>query len=115
MATIVSSITFGIGYIVNLLNGADLLPTLMQVCYAIAIGCMLVMIFYKNKSINPCIIFHGIFNSLSVFATGDSSIISSIILITLCLVYTLYIIKKLKHSSMHYFDIFKFIKQKRNR
>ena len=95
-AIIVSSITFGIGHIVNLLNGADLLPTLMQVCYAIAIGYMLVMIFYKSKSIIPCIIFHGVFNSLSVFATSNSSIISSIILITVCLVYTLYINKKVK-------------------
>lgn len=95
-AIIVSSITFGIGHIVNLLNGADLLPTLMQVCYAIAIGYMLVIIFYKSKSIIPCIIFHGVFNSLSVFATDDSSIISSIILITVCLVYTLYINKKVK-------------------
>ena len=37
-AIIVSSITFGMGHIVNLLNGADLVPTLLQVCYALAIG-----------------------------------------------------------------------------
>ena len=95
-AIIVSSITFGIGHIVNLLNGADLVPTLLQVCYAIAIGYMLVIIFYKSKSIIPCIIFHAIFNSLSIFATGESSIISSIILIAMCLAYTLYINKKVK-------------------
>ena len=95
-AIIVSSITFGIGHIVNLLNGADLVPTLLQVCYAIAIGYMLVMVFYKSKSIIPCIIFHGVFNSLSIFATGESSIISSIILILMCLAYTLYINKKIK-------------------
>ena len=93
-AIIVSSITFGIGHIVNLLNGADLIPTLLQVCYAIAIGYMLVMIFYKSKSIIPCIIFHSIFNSLSIFNAGDSNIISSIILIAMCLAYTLYINKK---------------------
>ena len=95
-AIIVSSITFGIGHIVNLLNGADFLPTLMQVCYAIAIGYMLVIIFYKSKSIIPCIIFHGVFNSLGIFATDDSIIISSIILIMLCLAYVLYINKKVK-------------------
>ena len=93
-AIIVSSITFGIGHIVNLLNGADLVLTLLQVCYAIAIGYMLVMIFYKSKSIIPCIIFHAIFNSLTVFSTGDSNIISSIILIAMCLAYTIYINKK---------------------
>lgn len=93
-AIVVSSITFGMGHIVNLLNGADLIPTLLQLCYAIAIGYMLVMIFYKSKSIIPCVVFHEIFNSLSIFATGESSIISSIILITMCLGYTLYINKK---------------------
>ena len=95
-AIIVSSITFGIGHIVNLLNGAELVQTLLQVCYAIAIGYMLVMIFYKSKSILPCIIFHAIFNSLTIFATGSSNIIDSVILIAMCLVYTLYINKKIK-------------------
>ncbi|MBQ6695146.1 MAG: CPBP family intramembrane metalloprotease [Lachnospiraceae bacterium] len=66
-AIIVSSVTFGIGHIVNLLNGADFLPTLMQICYAIAIGYLFVIIFYKSKSLIPCIITHSIFNSLSIF------------------------------------------------
>ena len=95
-AIIVSSITFGIGHIVNLLNGAEFVSTLLQVCYAIAIGYMLVIIFYKSKSIIPCIVFHGVFNALSIFATGESSIISSVILIAMCLAYTLYINKKVK-------------------
>ena len=56
-AIIVSSITFGIGHIINLLNGATLIPTLMQICYAISTGYLFVIIFYKSKSIIPCIIF----------------------------------------------------------
>ena len=95
-AIIVSTITFGMGHIVNLLNGADFVPTLLQVCYAIAIGYMLVMVFYKSKSLIPCIVFHGIFNALNIFSTGKSTVISSIILIILCLGYTLYINKKVK-------------------
>ena len=95
-AIIVSSITFGMGHIVNLLNGAEFVSTLLQVCYAIAIGFMLVMIFYKSKSIIPCILFHAIFNSLSIFATGESNIISSIVLIAMCLGYAFYIHKKVK-------------------
>ena len=95
-AIIVSSITFGIGHIVNLLNGAEFVPTLLQVCYAIATGFMLVIIFYKSKSLVPCIIFHAVFNSLSIFASGESTILSSIILIVICLAYTLYINKKVK-------------------
>ena len=58
------------------------------------IGFMLVMIFYKSKSIIPCVLFHITFNALSIFATGNSSVISSIVLIIICLVYTLYICKE---------------------
>ena len=57
---------------------------------------MLVIILLKSKSIIPCIIFHVIFNSLSIFATGESGIISSIILIAMCLAYALYINKKVE-------------------
>jgi len=92
-AIIVSSITFGIGHIVNLLNGADLIPTLLQVCYAVAIGYMLIIVFYKSKSIIPCVLFHAIFNSLSIFNSGKSQILDALLLITLCLSYAIYISK----------------------
>ncbi len=92
-AIIVSSLTFGIGHIVNLLNGADLIPTLLQLCYAIAIGYMLVIVFYKSKSLIPCIIFHGVFNALSIFSSGDSNVVTTIILIAMCLGYAIYINK----------------------
>ena len=70
-AIAVSSITFGIGHIINLINGsgAELLPNLLQVIYAIAAGFLFVMIFYQTKSLLPCIITHGVFNALSVFPT----------------------------------------------
>ena len=100
-AIIVSSITFGIGHIVNLLNGADLVPTLLQVCYAISIGYMLVMVFYKSKSIIPCIIFHAIFNSLTIFSNVSNNspyyFLSIILLIVMCLSYGIYINKKVSN------------------
>ena len=95
-AIIVSSITFGIGHMVNLLNGADFLPTLLQVCYAISIGYMLVMVFYKSKSLIPCIIFHSVFNALSIFNSTESTLLSIIVLIILSLGYGLYIDKMIK-------------------
>ena len=95
-AIIVSSITFGIGHIVNLLNGADFIPTLLQVCYAISIGYMLVMVFYKSKSLIPCIIFHSVFNALSIFNSTESTLLSIIVLIILSLGYGLYIDKMIK-------------------
>jgi membrane protease YdiL (CAAX protease family) len=90
-AIIVSSITFGLGHIVNLLNGADFIPTLLQVCYAISIGYMLVMVLYRSKSLIPCIIFHMVFNALSIFNAGDSSIISIIILMIVSISYGIYL------------------------
>lgn len=95
-AIIVSSITFGIGHIVNLLNGAELLSTLLQVCYAVAIGFLFTIIVYYGKSLIPCILCHSIVNSLSVFAVESDNlldIITAIVIIVVSLTYTLWIIK----------------------
>lgn len=69
-AVIVSSVTFGIGHIINLFNGAgaELLPNLLQVMYATAAGFMFVLMYETSKSLIGCIAAHGIFNALSVFA-----------------------------------------------
>lgn len=102
-AVIVSSITFGLGHIVNLLNGADLIPTLLQVCYAAAVGFMLVAFVYKGKSIWPCIIFHGVFNSLSAFAvegTRAREMVISAVLCVLSLGYALWIWKKTPNADV---------------
>ena len=96
IAILVSSITFGIGHIINLLNGASFIPTLMQVFYAMAIGYLFVIIFYKSKSLLPCIITHSLFNSLSIFSIENtlSLYIAPIFLIILPITYAVYINKK---------------------
>ena len=97
-AIIVSSVTFGIGHIVNLINGsgAELLPNLLQVLYAVAIGFAFVMIYWKTKSLLPCIIVHSVFNGLSAFAneavmTPQRQIISGILLAVIAGGYALYL------------------------
>lgn len=99
-AVFISSITFGMGHIVNLLNGKDLIPTLLQICYAAAIGFLFTIIFYKGKSLLPCIITHSFVNSSSVFAVENSSmkfhIISSAVLCIISLSYAMWILKKTK-------------------
>ena len=69
-AIIVSSITFGIGNIVNLFNGsgADIIPNICQIFYAMSIGFLFVIMFYRGKSLWPCIITHGVYNAVGVFA-----------------------------------------------
>jgi membrane protease YdiL (CAAX protease family) len=96
-AIIVSSVTFGIGHIVNLLNGADIIPTLLQMCSAVSIGYLFVVIFHHSKSLIPCIITHSLINVLSIF-NGDSTellYISSAFLIVMPIIYSIYINKKI--------------------
>ena len=105
-AIIVSSITFGIGHIVNLINGsgAQLLPNLLQVMYAMAVGFAFVMIYCKTKSLMPCIIVHSVFNGLSAFAneavmTPRRQIISGVLLTVIAGGYALYLALSLKEEN----------------
>lgn len=82
--------------IINLLNGAEFIPTLMQVFYAILIGYLFVVIFYKSGSLVPCIVCHSIFNVLSIFHIERFVYVTSIVLIVKPLVYAYYINKVVK-------------------
>lgn len=77
-AVIVSSLTFGIGHIVNLLNGQPFVETLVQILFAVAVGFTLVIIFYKGKSLLPCIVFHALNNSLSAFEKTNEEAAASL-------------------------------------
>lgn len=94
-AIVVSAITFGIGHLLNLLNGADLVQTLFQVGYAISLGYLFVIIFYKSKSLIPCIITHALINSLSIFNIENpiTSYAAPIFLIIVSFIYAIYINK----------------------
>ena len=94
-AIIISAITFGIGHIINLLNGADLISTLLQVCYAISTGYLFVIIFYKSKSLIPCIVTHCLVNSFSIFNVENmiSLYVAPLFLMTVPLIYAIYINK----------------------
>ena len=73
-AIIVSSLTFGLGHIVNLFNGSgkDLASNVIQIIFAVLVGFVLVLIFYYGKSLVPCIIFHSANNALKVFEADGS-------------------------------------------
>lgn len=105
-AIIISSVTFGIGHIVNLFNGsgAELLPNILQVIYAMGFGFMCVMIFHKSGSIIPCIVVHSLFNAMSAFVdvgdlTMEKRIISCAILTVLSGSYALYIALRFKEKK----------------
>ena len=52
-AIIVSSITFGMGHIINLFTGHELIATLIQVVFAVAMGFVFTLVFYKSGSLLP--------------------------------------------------------------
>lgn len=105
-AVIVSSLTFGIGHIINLINGsgAGLVPNLLQVVYATAAGFMFVMMYCKSKSLIACIAAHGIFNALSVFAnegaaTLKTRVVFSVLLTLITSSYAVYLALSMKEKK----------------
>ena len=105
-AVIVSSITFGIGHIINLINGsgADLVSNLLQVVYATAAGFMFVMVYYKSKSLLVCIAAHGLFNALNAFSaqashTKEAQIFSALLLTVITGAYALYLALSIKSQK----------------
>ena len=75
-AIVVSSLTFGIGHIVNLFNGSgqSRMETLAQVVFAVSVGFVLVLVMLKSGSLWPCIGFHMLNNALSFFENEAATI-----------------------------------------
>ena len=99
-AIIISSVTFGIGHLVNLVNGSGmaLVANLFQIVGAIAFGFLFVILFYRGRSLLPCIVTHSMINILSAFANQASlsvekRMISTLIELAIILAYALFLIK----------------------
>ena len=95
-AIVISSITFGIGHILNLFNGSgmQLLDNICQVVGAVACGFLFVLIFHRGSSLLPCIIAHGVNNAVSVFAneavmTVQIQLLLSAAILAIVIAYTL--------------------------
>lgn len=101
-AVVISSVTFGVGHIINLFNGSgmDLINNLCQIVFAIAVGFLLVTLFYRGGSLLPCIIVHSAINTLGTFAndadlTTEMHLLHLAILIAVTVAYTLILTKTL--------------------
>lgn len=102
-AIIISSVTFGIGHLVNLFNGSgmDLISNLCQICLAIAVGFLFVTIFYCGGSLLPCIITHSAINTLGTFVketgfTVEKQIVHIFVMILIIVTYTLILTKSVR-------------------
>lgn len=91
IAIIISSVTFGIGHILNLVAQPGF-ETFLQVIYAIAFGFMFVYVFLKTKSLWPCIILHSIIDFTAMLQGDDmNNVVTTIIITVICVFYTIYL------------------------
>lgn len=106
MAIIISSVTFGLGHILNLFNGSGMgmIANLCQIVSAVACGFLFVIIFYRGESMIPCIIAHSVNNAASAFADEaglnvERRIIFSAITVMIVIVYTLILMRTLPKTK----------------
>ena len=76
-AIVVSSVTFGMGHIVNLFAGQASFETFVQIVFAISWGFILTMVFYKSGSLLPGILAHAMIDVFSLFG-ADSALTDQI-------------------------------------
>ena len=99
-AVIVSSITFGLGHILNLFTGHELVETLVQVLFAVAFGFVVTMAFYKSGSLLPCILSHSLTDVFSLFAGGEPSSllnwVAHVVIIVMAGIYCMYLSKRVE-------------------
>ena len=106
-AVVISSVTFGIGHIINLFNGSgmELVSNLCQIIFATAVGFLLVTIFYRGGSLLPCILVHSAINTLGTFAsdaglTMKMRLLHLGVLIAFTVAYTLILIRTFPESQL---------------
>lgn len=101
-AVIVSSLTFGMGHIVNLLLGESVLDTVLQLIYASAVGFCYTACFLAGGSILPCILSHVLINSTSIFApepTQSGQILTAAVQTVLGVSYGLWLLRVWKRQE----------------
>lgn len=107
-AVIISSVTFGLGHILNLFTGHEFAETLVQVIFAIAYGFMVTMAFYKGGSLLPCILSHSLTDVFSLFANDDPPAlfnwIAHAVTIAVAVFYCIYLSKRVETPQANDID-----------
>lgn len=106
-AITVSSITFGIGHIMNLFNGSgmSLAENIFQIVGAITCGFMFVILFHRGGSLFPCIIAHAFLNATSTFSNEGAhapavGILLPVLMLLIAASYAVYLAKALPKEAL---------------
>lgn len=97
VAIVVSSLTFGVGHIVNLLNGAPLLDTMLQLVYASGVGFCYTAILLVSGSLRPCILSHIFVNTTSIFAVEPDktfNVVTALVVTLVSVAYGIWLLRK---------------------
>ena len=103
-AIIVSSVTFGLGHIANVLVGFELVATLVQVCCAVFIGFIMTLVFYKSGSLLPCIVSHSLIDVFSKLAADRGPMLDGVfiaVLLVIAVGYGYYLVKKVETPQIN--------------
>ena len=67
---VISGVSFGLGHSLNLFSGRGMgvAQIVWQIIFAAAFGFLCAIIFYRKKTLWPCILTHAAFNAAGVFA-----------------------------------------------
>ena len=92
-AIVVSSLTFGLGHIVNMFAGQASFETFIQMIFAITWGFIFTMVYYKGGKLWPCIIAHSMIDVLAELGAdnGTANWVSIIATIIVGIVYCIYL------------------------
>ena len=78
-AVLISAVLFGICHLMNVLGGAGLTETILQIFFALAYGIAVALIFIVSKSIWPCIALHAFHDACS-FISRDGSLRANLLI-----------------------------------
>ena len=102
-AVIVCAVSFGLGHILNIFTGHDLIPTLIQVVFAVSVGFVYTLSYYRCGSLLPCILSHSLTDVFAVLGSDDASfgfnMFMHAVVIVICIIYSIYLAKKSGTSS----------------
>lgn len=105
-AIIVSATLFGVTHLMNILGGADLRATILQIFFALFYGIIMAIILIRTNSIWPCIILHFMHDFCSwigMAGTPKEETVLAAAQTVVMLIYMVYLIVKEKKAvkSVH--------------